>query len=205
MNNHWKIRKNKSNGGQAFVELGILFTVIMAITFATIDIGRMVGLSVRMASVTREAGRTYKAMQIDDSQAPDGIYSRMISMIAPSKIESEGQVVFSVLKRIDPNDDTIYTDPDSYDDDYVEIVHQFFYKGAGTAAYADRRWDSKIGVVGTKVAHYPPQEADIMPLQMLRIDQTTVSVEVFHNKVFITPAKAFLDFSDKPLYDRAIF
>lgn len=187
--------------GQAALELAAISVLLMILVFATIDIGRMVSLSVRMASVAREGGRTYEAMEMEADQAPNEIYNRMVSMLEPSEIQSRGQVVFSVLRRIDANDDTDYSDPDSYDDDYIEVEYQYMYYPGDEPS-----WDSRIGAVESRVAHHPAQEDDIMPLNMLRIGQTTICVEIFHLPTYITPIDRFLDMAKTdPLYDRAIF
>jgi len=191
----------KQRRGQAAVELAVVATLLMLLVFATIDIGRMVSLSVRMASVAREGGRTYQAMEMENDRAPDEIYDRMKSMLEPSRIEEKGQITFSVLKRSDPNNDTEYDDPDSFEDDFIFIEYQYDYFPVETP-----NWTSKIGEVGTQVAHYPAQANDIMPLQMLRIGQTTICVEIFHLPTYLTPIDGFLEMiKDEPLYDRAIF
>ncbi len=155
-----------------------------------------------MASVAREAGRSFIADEdlLSTASAPVDIYNRVVDMVAPSDLTTDGTVIFSILERKDPQDDTDYSDPNTYDDDFVQVVAQHVYDNAG------KGWKSGVGAVGDKVAHHPARNNDILPLDMLRISQRTVAVEIYHEKVFITPVQDIAKVSwGGPLYERAIF
>lgn len=194
--------EKRGNRGQAVVELAIIVVVLLIIVLGVIDFGRLISLQVRMASVAREAGRSYVADDdlIDTGVAPTDIYNRVVTMVAPSELDTDGIVIFSILERIDPRDDTDYSDPDTYDDDYIEVVVQHKYDPSG------KNWNTKVGAVGAKVSRYPASDSDVLPLDMLRISQRTVAVEIFHEKIFLTPVQDIAKASwGGPLYERAIF
>lgn len=205
-------RGKRGSRGQAIVELSIIVVVLLFIVLAVVDFGRLISLQIRMASVAREAGRSYVADDdlISSGSAPTDIYNRVVSMVAPSELDTDGVVIFSILERIDPEDDTDYSDPDTYDDDYIEVVVQHKYDPSG------KSWKTMVGAVGAKVARNPGSDSDVLPLDMLRISQRTVAVEIYHEKVFLTPVRSIATAltPDKditvgswggPLYERAIF
>lgn len=188
--------------GLAVVEFAFVIVILLFLVLAVVDIGRMISLEVRMASVAREAGRSFVADEalLSTGRAPADIYNRVVDMVSPSELATDGMVIFSILERQDPQDDTDYSDSDTYDDDYITVVAQHVYDPSG------KGWNSNVGAVGSKVAHYPARSTDLLPLDMLRITQRTVAVEIYHNKNFITPVQAIAKISwDGPLYERAIF
>jgi hypothetical protein len=93
------------------------------------------------------------------------------------------------------NPRTDYSDPETEIDDYIEIEYQFDFPKDSYPS-----WTSKLGSKGTKV-----RNSDVS-LDTLRIDERTVSVEIYHEVNFLQPVKAFMNAGGfDHIYDRAIF
>jgi Flp pilus assembly protein TadG len=201
-----KIKKFHSQSGQSLVEfLLICMTAGLLIVFGTIDLSRMVSLATRMASIAREGGRLYIAQDIDattltsselNTEIQTEVYDNIKDMIQPQgNLDTHGKVIVSVLIRRDPNDDTVYTTPNTYDDDYIEIAYQLGYPNAAPVG-----WQSRLGGVGTQIGD------DVLSLDMLRIDEQTVAIEIFHENNMITPVSVLWKaVAPEYLYDVAFF
>jgi Flp pilus assembly protein TadG len=200
------IKKHYSRSGQSLVEFCLIcVTAGLLIVFGTIDISRMVSLATRMTSIAREGGRLYIAEDIDPttktsaefySEVRTTVYDNIKNMIKPQgNLDTHGKIIISVLIRRDPNNDTVYTNPTTYDDDYIELAYQVGYPSLATVG-----WQSKVGPIGT---HIP---TTLLPLDMLRVNEQTVAVEVFHENNMITPVSALWKaVAPEYLYDIAYF
>jgi hypothetical protein len=115
-------------------------------------------------------------------------------------------MIFSILVRRDGYDDdprTIIPEDRLQRprlprvDDYIEVEYQFDFP----ARLLSQSWTSKLGSKGTKVPRFRCQPGDT-----LRIDERTVSVEIYHEVNFLQPVKAFMNAAGfDHIYDRAIF
>lgn len=199
---HRRRLTGRARKGQATVELLIVFIVLMIIVFAVIDFGRLISLSNRMSSVAREGGRTAiaKGYDLRPTTAPDEVYDALKEMIQPGDLDGKGKVIFTILRREDPDDDTSYDDPDTEDDDRIYIEAQHIYPTSSTLPSLD----STIGVVGDTVA--TQADSSFLSLDMLRIDERTIAVEIYHEAETLTPIGNIIEASmPEYLYDSSIF
>jgi hypothetical protein len=226
MNKARRFHPDRKRRGQAFVEFGIMLGLMVFLASAAFEVSRYVSMSVRIASTCREAGRLFVSLEIEPdanktkAQNQTDLYSSINTnvygltdtdgiraMVYPSDINAQGKVIVSIIIRQDPNNDTVYTTPSTYDDDYIQVEYQFVFPSrASTGTRA--AWISKVGAADRKIDSNHDGFATLpggLALDSLRVGERTVFVEIYHTVETIFPASALKSADLDYIYDKAVF
>jgi len=179
--------------GQALAEFSVIALVMVILAFGIMEFGRMISLSVRMASVCREVGRTFYANEYDTNTIDD-IFTVATNMIAPGNLQSNGKMIVTIVERVSGNS-TFLTDTNNSNDVLV-ITNRFFYPYTGNpsvAASNSPAWPTRLpttysSVVGADTKLIPfTNNVGPVSLNMLQLNGKTAVVEVFHTNSTVAP------------------
>lgn len=226
MNKARPFHPNRGRRGQAFVEFGLMLGLMLFLAASAFEVSRYVSLALRVASTCREAGRLFVSLEIEpdtslskeenrtalNTSISSNIYGATSSdgvraMIYPSDIDAQGKVIISIVIRQDPLNNTVYTDPSTYTDDFIEVEYQFTYPSGSTSG-SRASWASRIGPESRKIdtnhSGYLGLTGGLV-LDSLRVQERTVFVEIYHNVDTIFPGSALKTADLDYIYDKAMF
>jgi Flp pilus assembly protein TadG len=223
------MKRTSNNKGQSMVELALSLTFLFIMTLGVIDFARIFSTYQRMVSVGRESGRIFVKSNINTAttnttvlrDGPEGVkikvYDVIVNTMKPDKLDREGSVIISVLRRVDnvllaTTSDTPLQRETAESDDQLQLVHRFTFDSTPATGFTQ----SKINQVmdGTKIIVSGPSGSTLTPVvttpvisvNTVRLGEELIVVEMYYKNDMITGIdKLFSALALDRLYDRTIF
>lgn len=196
--------------GQAFVELCVIMLLLVVLVWGSLELAKVISLTTRVSSVSREAGRMIYAENYD-TNIMDDVFNVATNMIAPGNLQSNGKIIISLVQRVPGTYSNLTTTNNT--NDVLIIYDRYYYPYASSSnmrspASNAPNWATRLPATfsnaSSKYIPFSNNEIPVAKESMKQYDKMSI-VEVFHTNQILTPVNSWGLNIAPYLYDRSAF